>query len=789
AYSLLATRSAFEHRAVVLGSDREELLASLTALAEGTPSADILSARAKDGKLAYLFTGQGSQRLGMGKELYEADAVFAKAFDAVCERLDPHLDTALKELVFAKGKKAAAKLEDTTYAQPALFAIEVALFEALGKRGLKPDLLAGHSIGEIAAAHVAGVFDLADAAKLVAARGRLMGALPAGGAMAAIEATEEEVAESIAGKESELSIAAINGPASTVISGSEEAVEAVRAHWDEQGRKTKRLAVSHAFHSPLIESMLEEFAAVAESLAYNQPKTPIVSDVTGEVLAAEQATDPAYWVSHVREPVRFADAIATLQAQGTSAYLELGPDPVLCAMARECLGEEQDKAAFVPTLREGRSEAEAISTAIGNAHVAGAKLDWEAFFKGVGARGVPLPTYPFQRKRYWLDSIPSGAGDLVATGNPLLGAAVELAGDPNDGVLLSGRLSIQTHPWLGDHRIGGALLLPGTALLEMALWAGRETGAETVEELTLEVPLELAEERAVAIQVAVSGRDEEGRREIAIHSRSDGEDGEWIRNASGALSARVLSVESFDSWPPEGAEPLATEYLYDRLAEAGLDYGPAFQGLDAAWKVGEQIYAEVSLPEEQAQSAGRFGVHPALLDSALHSMAFAKEGVVRAELPFSWSGVCLQAEGARQLRVRIAPEGESVSLHVADEGGNPVATVSSLISRPLDPARPGSAAQGLLELDWTAVPLAEPVDTPAEVEFLRCEIEADVAVADAAREAAQSALVAIQAWLADESKADARLALVTQGAMATVEGESPDPAAAAIWGLIRSAQS
>ncbi|HEX6687990.1 MAG TPA: type I polyketide synthase, partial [Solirubrobacterales bacterium] len=339
AYSLVTTRSAFEHRAVVLGKDREGLLASLTALAEGTPSADVLSGRAKDGKLAYLFTGQGSQRLGMGKELHETDEVFAKAFDAVCEQLDPHLETPLKELIFAKGKKAAAKLEDTTYAQPALFAIEVALHEALAERGLKPDLLAGHSIGELAAAHVAGVFDLADAAKLVAARGRLMGALPAGGAMAAIEASEEEVSESIAGKEAELSIAAINGPRSTVISGAEEAVEAIRSYWKEQGRKTKRLAVSHAFHSPLIEPMLEEFAEVAESLAYSEPQTPIVSDVTGEVLGQEQATDPAYWVSHVREPVRFADAIATLQAQGTSAYLELGPDPVLCAMARECLGE------------------------------------------------------------------------------------------------------------------------------------------------------------------------------------------------------------------------------------------------------------------------------------------------------------------------------------------------------------------------------------------------------------------------------------------------------------------
>ncbi|HEX6687243.1 MAG TPA: acyltransferase domain-containing protein, partial [Solirubrobacterales bacterium] len=719
--------------------------------------------------------------------------------DAVCEQLDPHLDASLKELVFAKGKKAAAKLEDTTYAQPALFAIEVALHEALFERGLKPDLLAGHSIGELAAAHVAGVFDLPDAAKLVAARGRLMGALPKGGAMAAIEATEQEVAESIPGKESELSIAAINGPTSTVISGAEEAVEAIRVHWEDKGRKTKRLAVSHAFHSPLIEPMLAEFAETAESLAYSEPKTPIVSDVTGELLSPEQATDPAYWVAHVREPVRFADAIATLQAQGTSAYLELGPDPVLCAMARECLGEAQDKAAFVPTLREGRSEAGAMTTAIAAAHVAGAKLDWGTFFKGVGAKRVPLPTYPFQRRRYWLSSMQIGTGDLTAAGqaaagHPLLGAAVKLAGNPGDGegLLLTGRLSLATHPWLSDRVIGGAVFLPDAAFLELALQAAEEVGAETVEELTLQAPLVLAEGGAVAIQVSVAAPAEDGRREIAINSLVEGEEAEWVQNASGALSEQSPPIpKPLDAWPPEGAESIDIDYLYDLLAEAGLQYGPAFQGLTAAWRRdGGEICVEVSLPEEQSQEAEGFGIHPALLDAALHVTVLGADGG-EPKLPFSWSGVSLRATGASELRVGLTSAEEGLALQVADGAGAPVAVVENLLLRPLTAAQLQASSQtpkGLLALRWPQVSLPEQTETPSEVEPLRCEIDRDLPAAAAARKATQAALEAIQGWLADESKAQSRLTLITRNAIAADDDGPPNLAAAAVWGLVRSAQ-
>src|SRR5258707_2877827 len=318
--------------------------------------------------------------------------------------------------------------------------------------------------------------------------------------------------------------------------------------------------------------MLAEFAEVAESLDYSEPKIPIVSNVSGELLSPERAPAPAYWVRHVREPVRFADAVATLHDQGASAYLELGPDPVLCAMVRECLGDDDSQVAFIPTLREGRAEGDVISTAIAHAHAAGAKLDWGVLFKGTGAKRVPLPTYPFQHTRYWLASTQGGAGDMAAAGqasvdHPLLGATLDLAGGPDEGLLLTGRLSVATHPWLADHAVGDTVLLPGTAFIELALRAGAEVGATSVEELTLQAPLILTEAGAIAIQVSVSGPDVDGRREIAIHSRPDEEEaGEWTRNAGGALSEAPVPVpEPMDAWPPEGAEPLEADYLYALL--------------------------------------------------------------------------------------------------------------------------------------------------------------------------------------------------------------------------------
>ena len=792
-----------QERAALAGNDREELLAALEAIATDAPSPDTHTATAQAGRLAYLLTGQGSQRAGMGKELHETYPAYRDALEEACTEIDPHLDRPLKELLFAKpGSKGAKLLDHTAYAQPALFATELALFRTLRSFGLEPDLLTGHSVGEILAAHIAGVFDLKDAAKLICARGRLMGELPAGGAMAAIEASEPEAREAIEGKEELLSLAAINGPTAVVISGAEEEVEAQEAEWQAKGKKTKRLSVSHAFHSPLIEPMLEEFSAAIADLDFNEPKIPIVSDTSGELLTSEQATDPAYWVAHARQPVRFADAVATLKAQGTTTYLELGPEAVLTAMAQSCLTGD-DKAQLFPTLREGREEARSLILAFAGAVTAGAKPDWDATFKGTGARAVPLPTYPFQRKRYWLNasagtSDPSAIGQTSAE-HPFLAACIE---DPQgEGIALTGRISLQSHPWLADHAVAGTVLLPGTAFLEMALKAGREAGCETIEELALQAPLLLPASGGVALQVKVGPPGEDGRREVSIHSRPESREdegqAEWTCHAQGILSAEAQGpAEPLGAWPPEGAEPLELDALYERLAELGFDYGPAFQGLAAAWKLREEIYAEVSLAEAQVPEAARFGVHPALFDSAFHAaLDLLLSGEGKLVLPFLWRGVRLDRPGASSLRVRLGlGEEEAMSLDAFDSSGAPILAAGSVAGREVDPAslRGASAPLPLYQLLWQEAVAGHGSTEESSVQVLELDelgFERSADLAATARAATRSALEYLQGRLAVAEEEPKRSVLLTTNAVAASDEEDPDPAGAAVWGLVRSAQA
>ncbi|MFE4645116.1 type I polyketide synthase, partial [Streptomyces sp. NPDC056730] len=426
--TLAVARPALDHRAVVVGQDRDGLLTALKALAEGRTAGGLVSGVAAGHRSAFLFSGQGSQRLGMGRELSESFPVFAEALDAALGEFDPQV----REVLFGEDADA---LNETGVTQPALFAVEVALFRLLESWGVRPDMLAGHSIGELAAAHVAGVWSLADAAAVVSARGRLMQALPSGGAMVAIQATEAEILPELSGT---VGIAAVNGPTSVVVSGVDADVEALAERWREAGRKVSRLRVSHAFHSPLMEPMLDEFRRVLEAVSYEAPAIPVVSTLTGARATAEELASPEYWMRHVRESVRFADAVSTLRDQGADVFLEIGPGGVLTALGRE----NAPDAEFVPALRGDRSETLALATAVGSLHVLGVAVDWSQLTAG-GAY-VDLPTYAFRRQRFWPTLAKAPSGDVAGTVDARFWAAVadgdlgeladELAVSPDDPI-------------------------------------------------------------------------------------------------------------------------------------------------------------------------------------------------------------------------------------------------------------------------------------------------------------------------------------------------------------------
>ncbi|MEV6319238.1 SDR family NAD(P)-dependent oxidoreductase [Streptomyces sp. NPDC051776] len=875
AYSLARGRAAFEHRAAVIGSGRDELVAGVRALAEGREAPGLVrGVRRRSGRTAFLFSGQGSQRPGMGRELYAAHPVFADAFDDVCAELDRELERPLREVLFAAaGTPDAELLDRTAYTQAGLFALEVAQFRLLEHWGLRPDVVVGHSIGEIAAAHVAGVFDLADACRLVAARGRLMQQLPDGGAMMSVRAGEAEVAEALHPYEGRVAVAAVNGPESVVVSGDEDAVEELAGAWRAAGLRTKRLTVSHAFHSPRMEPMLAEFEAAAREIAYAPPAVPVICDLTGEPADGGQLESAEYWVRHVRETVRYADAVATLERQGTNVFVELGPDGVLTAMTRDCLADPESAAVVTPLMRRDRPEDVALTTALATLHVHGMSPDWGAVFAGARTVGrADLPTYAFQRDRYWLDAAP-GTPDLASAGlaagdHPLLGAGTALAG--GDGYLLTGRLSLTGHPWLADHMVSGTAILPGTAFLEMALLAGDRVGSRTVEELTLEAPLVLPEQGAVHLQVTVGEPGEQGSRSVTVHSRPDdaADDEPWTRHAVGVLAPDAAPGEDapLTVWPGENAEPVGVDGLYDRFAANGFAYGPAFQGLKAAWKAGDDIHAEVELPAEAAGEAARYGLHPALLDAALQTVGLASATADGTGLmPFSWTGVRLHSPGAGALRVVLSPAGQdTVTLRLADAEGRAVATVTGLSLRPLPAgqfADARAAARHLHQLEWVtpATAPARPAvsgwavldgdDDPGIGRALRVagltvthhpDLEAlaravaagevpvpdtvlaavpglaeddagpteergpaDLAGPDDPADRADSAdpavsvcrttgraLRLLQGWLAEDTFNATRLVLVTRHAVSVDDGDrAPDPVAAAVWGLVRTAQS
>ncbi|SES16961.1 pimaricinolide synthase PimS1 [Lentzea xinjiangensis] len=689
-YSLVTTRALFEHRAVLLG-DTE------------------ITGQARRTELAMLFTGQGAQRLGMGKALHERHPVFAEAFDA-CTTPE------LRQVVWGDDEEL---LNQTGNAQPALFAFEVALYRLLEHHGVRPAHLAGHSIGEIAAAHVAGVLSLDDAKTLVQERARLMQRLPAGGAMIAVQAAEADIVPHLTAG---VAIAAVNGPESVVIAGEEEATLAVAQRW-----KHKRLRVSHAFHSPLMEPMLDDFRAAISDLTFHPPQIPL--QTTGDV------TDPEYWVSHVRDTVRFHDNV---QALGAKTFLEVGPDGVLSALVEGA----------IPAVRRDRDEVEAFETALARLHVGGTPVDWLPFYPG--GKRVDLPTYAFDHAPYW-PSVSVSTGDatglgLSPAGHPLLGAAMTVAGSGE--LILTGTLSGAQWP-----------RFPTAGFVELALKAADLTGHGAVESLTTVEPLDLPGSGSAQVQLHVGA---DGR--FTLHSRLDQQ--EWVKHAEGTLGTGTRPT-GIDVWPPKGA----------KVVDSSHD-----ESLRAVWRRGDEIFAEVVLTGD----ATGFGIHPALLDAALHAASFLD---VEGE-PADWRGVTLHATGAEVLRVRLSGQDGGVHLRAADADG--AAVLDAVVAfRHLE----STHRTELSRLDWVPVELhgendcavlgedvfglgVRVVDSLAG-DSLPGAVLVPLIGDDDPHFVAEQALMLIQESLLTST----RLVFVTRGA---VSGD--DVAAAAVWGLVRSAQ-
>ena len=828
AYSLAVTRSRFEQRAALVAKDKDELLAALDALAQGRPTPKAVLGRARsNGKVVFVFPGQGSQWEGMALGLLETSPVFKAQFEA-CERaLAPHVNWSLTSVLRGEGD---ARLDRVDVVQPVLFAVMVSLAALWRSLGVEPAAVIGHSQGEIAAAFVAGILSLEDATKIVAVRSRVLRMLSGKGGMAAVELGVEPLEKHLARWGERLSIAAVNSPQSTLISGDPEAIDTLLDKLTKAQIFARKIQVDYASHCAAVEEVQEALLEQLGTITPQSGRVPFYSTVTGGRIESEEL-DAGYWYQNLRQTVRFADAVDQL-GDDYGFFVEISPHPVLTLALQEALEHAGRDAAVVGTLRREEGDYTRFLLSLGELHAHGLELDWHTFFSPYGLRRVTLPTYAFQRERFWLDAPKRKQTDVVSAGlasaeHPLLAAAVPLA--DGEGYLFTGRLSLSDHPWLADHAVFGTPILPGTAFLELAFLAGQHTDLDFVEDLTLEAPLALPAEGAVLLQMSVGAADTFGRRPLSIYGKAADApaDAAWTRHASGML-APTETQPAFDlrAWPPVGAEPVPMEGVYETLAEAGLGYGPSFRGLRAVWRQGEELFAEAHLAEELDEAG--FGLHPALLDAALHGLVL-DIGAGAVALPFSWAGVSLHSIGARSLRVRFTRDKEdgAVAVFVADAAGEPVASVQALALRPVSSEQFLSAVTGhqdaLFHLRWMELPDAQPAYqpirwailgsgafTPADdryLDFAALQAALDEGVAlpeavivplsasathapSAAHQATAACLTLLQGWIGDARLAEVPLVLLTERAIATGAGEDVlDLTHAAVWGLVRTAQN
>ncbi|WP_375489454.1 acyltransferase domain-containing protein, partial [uncultured Mycobacterium sp.] len=739
------------------------------------------------GKTVFVFPGQGSQWLGMGVELLDSAPVFAQTINECAEAFSEFVDWSLIDVL--RGAPGAPGLDRVDVVQPALFAVMVSLAELWRSIGVRPDAVIGHSQGEIAAAYVAGALSLRDAACVVTLRSKLLTNLAGRGGMVSLACDVERTRELLSPFADRIGIAAVNGRSAVVVSGEVAALDQLVQRCTEQDVRARRIDVDYASHSVDVEAIRDQLAAALSGIQPQSSRAAFFSTVTGGLMDTA-GLDADYWYRNIRQTVEFDQAIRSACERGYRTFIESSPHPALIAGIEDTFNHCVDGNAepiVIPTLGREDGGLQRFLTSAAQAFVSGAALDWRSLLPGAGF--VELPTYAFERRRFWLSGDGVGADaaglGLAAGEHPLLGAVVELP--DSGGVVLTGRLSPSSQSWLLDHAVSGVVLFPGTGFVELAIRAGDEVGCSVVDELTLRTPLMVPASGAVTMQVVVGAVDESGQRSVSVYSRPDA-DAAWVCHAEGALrSGSVEPAADLSAWPPPGATAVDVADGYERLAARGYGYGPAFRGLTAMWRRGDEVFAEVTLPEAAGGVSG-FGVHPALLDAALHALVVADNGDEVA-LPFSWQGVTLHAAGAAAVRARLAPAGPSaVSIELADGLGLPVLSVTTMVARPvtgeqLMAAASWSGADRLFELVWSAASGARTDATPPHEVFESLAAEAPAGI----YERTHQALAALQAWLTERDSGT--LVVVTRGAVSVAGEDVTDLAGAAVWGLVRSAQT
>ncbi len=839
-FSLATRRPRFNHRGVVVAGTHAEARAGLDALSQVIPAPGYVSGVANvQGKLTFVFPGQGSQWPAMAQTLFDQSAVFREQIEACAVALAPYTDWSL--LGVLRQESGAASLDRVDVVQPVLFAMMVSLAKLWRSLGIEPDAVIGHSQGEIAAAHVAGILELEDAAKVVALRSRVIKSLSGHGGMAAVSLSAEALQRRLEPFGSRLSMAVDNGSTSTVVSGESSAIDALIAELSADGIFARRVAVDYASHCWQVEAIETELLAALGEIRPRAGTISMFSTVEGELVDGMKL-DARYWYRNLRQTVRFADAVHVALDRGQRSFVEVSPHPVLTVGLSALLEAKGVRGTVVPTLRREEGTLARVLIGLGSLIVRGLRFDWPRYFDAWAPRAVDLPTFAFQRRRYWLDAPQDTTLDvssvgLEAIGHPLLRVGTSLATDGS--WLFSASLTLESIPWLADHRVFGHVVFPGAGLVELALTAHSRAAPDdavlVLEELVLNAPL-VVDDEPIALQCILGVPTTDGSRTISVCSRRVGEEA-WTEHAFGSLGPGVAALANAvpPTWPPDGAREIELDPAYARLDATGLGYGPAFRGLRRVWQTDSgEIFAELELPSA-AGSTESFTIHPALLDAVLHTALLAEPGVVL--LPFAFHDLSIHLAAATCLRVRASvSKGENsrtLTFDAWDRSDRLVARLARLDARvavpgQLDLSRP---IRNLYQVEWKPAMVATPASTtgvwavlgddalavrlrdrgasvsswaswPSMLDALAADPHAvwpDSVVHVAPRDdsggaglvhaRSAAALGMLQSWLARPELSNTRLVLVTHRAIGVEPSEDVDLIHAAIVGLARSTRT